>query len=271
MVRRTYNRLAALAGAIVLAASWAAATGGARAAEGDFRVPVLVYHRFGPAVVDSMTITTAEFEAELDWLADAGATFIPLQRLVDSIGGTAARLPTRAVVVTADDGHRSVYSDMMPIVVRRGIPVTLFIYPSAISNADYAMTWAELRALVATGRFEVQSHAYWHPNFMVEKKRLPPAEYIRFVRMQLGKSRDVLKANLGVEVDLLAWPFGLYDRELIGEAMRAGYRAAVTIERRAATGRDDRFAIPRFLITDADRGAAFRRLIGAAWQDGSVK
>jgi peptidoglycan/xylan/chitin deacetylase (PgdA/CDA1 family) len=106
---------------------------------------------------------------------------------------------------------------------------------------------------------------------MVEKKRLPPAEYIRFVRMQLGKSRDVLKANLGVEVDLLAWPFGLYDRELIGEAMRAGYRAAVTIERRAATGRDDRFAIPRFLITDADRGAAFRRLIGAAWQDGSVQ
>ena len=35
------------------------------------------------------------------------------------------------------------------------VPVTLFTYPSAISNARYAMTWAQLRELKATGLFDI--------------------------------------------------------------------------------------------------------------------
>ena len=40
--------------------------------------------------------------------------------------------------------HTRITPDMFPLIQRLKIPVTLFIYPSAISNADYAMTWAQL-------------------------------------------------------------------------------------------------------------------------------
>lgn len=102
--------------------------------------------------------------------------------------GEAPPPPPRAVVITADDGHRSVYAHMFPLVKRYGVPVTLFVYPSAISNAAYAMTWAQLEELAQSGPFDIQSHSYWHPNFKQEKRRLPADQYERLVESQLTKS-----------------------------------------------------------------------------------
>lgn len=42
------------------------------AATTDFSVPILLYHRFGPAVADSMTITTPVFESHLKYLKENG-------------------------------------------------------------------------------------------------------------------------------------------------------------------------------------------------------
>jgi peptidoglycan/xylan/chitin deacetylase (PgdA/CDA1 family) len=80
-------------------------------------------------------------------------------------------------VITADDGHESVFTEMAPLVREYGVPVTLFIYPSAISNAPYAMTWEQLAALDRTGLFGIESHTYWHPNFKTEKRRLSAGAY----------------------------------------------------------------------------------------------
>jgi hypothetical protein len=43
----------------------------AMAAE-EVGVPVLLYHRFGPTVADSMTTKTSVFEAQMKWLKDNG-------------------------------------------------------------------------------------------------------------------------------------------------------------------------------------------------------
>jgi hypothetical protein len=71
------------------------------------------------------------------------------------------------------------------------LPVTLFIYPSAISNTDYAMTWKQLAELKNSGLFEVQSHTLWHANFLQEKRRLSSTEYDKFASTQLAQSKKV--------------------------------------------------------------------------------
>jgi len=139
--------------------------------------------------------------------------------------------------------------------------VTLFVYPSAISNASYALTWEQLAEMQASGFAEVQSHSYWHPKFTAEKKRLSPEDYSRFVAMQLGRPRETIAARLGRPVDLLAWPFGIHDAELEAAAARAGYVAAFTLERRAVRRGQPLLTLPRFLVTDADRGPAFAALL----------
>src|SRR5215471_1345879 len=165
-------------------------------------VPILLYHRLGPVSPDEMTVTTPVFEAQLKLIQERGYKVIPLAQLIAALGDSAVSLPEHAVVLTADDGHRTVYSDMFPLIQRFKIPITLFIYPSAISNADYALTWAQLAEMKASGLVDIQSHTFWHPNFNVDRKRLAPAAYEKFAQDQLVKSKVVLEQRLGGKVDL---------------------------------------------------------------------
>jgi peptidoglycan/xylan/chitin deacetylase (PgdA/CDA1 family) len=232
----------------------------ASAAE-DFHVPILLYHRFGPTVADGMTVTTPVFESHMKYLHDNGYTVIPLRRLVDHYRGLAPAPKPKSVVIVADDGHKSVYSDMLPVIRKYGYPVTIFAYPSAISNAKYAMTWDQLRELKKTGLFDIQSHTYWHPNFKKDRKKLSSEAYDKFVTIQLVKSKVKLEKELGTKVDLLAWPFGIYDDYLIKKAVEAGYVASFTIVRRHATPSDPVMKLPRYLLVNADSGKAFIQLL----------
>ena len=250
--------LAALAALMILTA-----IPGTRAAEttDPIKVSILLYHRLGPTVPNTMTVTTTDFEGQLKTIKTLGYTVIPLKDLLRKLKDPTVVLPERAVVLTADDGHRSVYTDMFPLIQRYNIPVTLFIYPSAISNAPYALTWEQLAEMKKSGLVDVQSHTYWHPNFRVEKKRLTPDAFQKFLQKQLVFSKQALEHHLGGTVDLLAWPYGIYDPELMSAAAKAGYVAAFSIDRRPATEAEPIMALPRYIVSDHDRGPAFARLL----------
>jgi len=235
----------------------------ARAAEERADHPVLIfdYHRFNTYRADSMTVRLSVFEFQLQYMEAHGYHFIPLARYVAYRMGKAPAPPAKSVIVTMDDGHESVYTRALPFVEKYRIPVTLFIYPSAISNASYAMTWRQLRALKATGLFDIQSHTYWHPNFKIEKRRLSPAQYNKFVDFQLRRSKEVLDKKLGINVTMLAWPYGIYDDELIQKAKQAGYTAALALNGRHAGDGDNVMAISRYLVSDRDHGRLFEEIL----------
>jgi peptidoglycan/xylan/chitin deacetylase (PgdA/CDA1 family) len=222
---------------------------------------ILAYHRFGPVVHDSMTVRTATFRTQLEYMKQHGYPIIPLQALVSYLLGHGPAPPARAVVITVDDGHASVFTEMLPLVGEYRVPVTLFIYPSAISNASYAMKWQQLAELSRTGLFDIQSHTYWHPNFKTERRRLSPDAYRSFVTMQFTKPRTVLRDKLGVDAKMLAWPFGIYDDDLIATASQSGYVAGFTLDRRPVTPRERMMALPRFLVLDSDSGRAFAAML----------
>ena len=217
---------------------------------------ILVYHRFGPAAVDSMTVRTETFRRQLTYLRHHRHPVIPLRDLVGCFSG-GRKIPANAVVITADDGHRSVFTDMLPLVREFRVPVTLFIYPSAISNASYALTWEQVSVLRRTRLFDIQSHTYWHPNFKNERRRLGPQPYREFVTSQLVRSRRAIADRTGEAPDELAWPFGIYDAELGALARDAGYEAGFTLDRRPAAPGDSVMALPRFLVTDDAAGVRF--------------
>lgn len=222
--------------------------------------PILVYHRFGASVMDSMTVRTTVFNAQIARLRQEGYHFVSLSTLIDGIEGKTS-LPDKTVAITVDDGHQSVYTELLPIIRREQLPVTLFIYPSAISNASYAMTWEQLSEIKNTGLAEVQSHTFWHPNFHTEHARLTPEKYNDFVRMQLEKPRSILKKKLDVDAQLLAWPFGIHDSELEKAAKTAGYKAAFALDNRSATSSDAMMALPRYLIIDSYSPEGLIRLL----------
>jgi peptidoglycan/xylan/chitin deacetylase (PgdA/CDA1 family) len=235
----------------------------------EVAVPVLCYHRFGPTKADGMTVTTKVFEAQMKWLKDNGYTVIPLRTLVNYLRGQGPPPPPKSVVITADDAHKTVYSDMWPVVRKYKMPVTLFVYPSCVSNphAPYAMSWQQLAELQKTGLFDMQSHTFWHPNFKKEKKKLKPEEYQKLVDTQLKKSKAILEKKFGTTVDLLAWPFGIYDDELEKDAAKAGYVMALSIDRRHANKAEKIMAQPRYLMTNGDGTKNFAAIIEGRAQE----
>jgi peptidoglycan/xylan/chitin deacetylase (PgdA/CDA1 family) len=222
------------------------------------RIPILLYHRFGPVAADSMTVTDRAFDSQMKYLKENGFTVIRLRQLVDDYLGKKQSPPPRSLVITVDDGHKSVYTDCLPILRRYQFPATLFLYPSALSNASYALTWDQLRKMKEAGLLDFQAHTFWHPNFKNEKKRLTPVEYENFVEMQLRKSKEKLEKELNVKVDMLAWPFGIYDEELVNKAIEVGYMAGLSMDRRHASMFDNRMTLPRYLIGNTDHLSRFR-------------
>lgn len=233
-------------------------------ADKQINIPILCYHNLNPTKPGSMNMTPQKFETEIKWLKDNGFTIVPLQVAVEYLQGKRDTLPPKAVVVTADDGWKSVYTYMYPIIKKYNIPVTLFIYPQTISAGKNAMTWDELKELKATGLFDIQGHTYSHPNFKQEKRRLSPQAYEKFVNNELANSKKILEEKLETKISYLAWPFGIYNDYLEEQAAKAGYVMAFTIDARTANKGFKPMSQPRFMIIDAQSLQVFEGIANRA-------
>ncbi|MCW2990677.1 MAG: Polysaccharide deacetylase [Solirubrobacterales bacterium] len=94
---------------------------------------VALYHHFsdepGPWV-DHLAITTppALFEQHLDRL-ERDYEIVDLDRVIDG-----APLPRRALLLTFDDGYRSVVDVAGPVLTRRGLPSVFFLSDAFLGN-----------------------------------------------------------------------------------------------------------------------------------------
>jgi peptidoglycan/xylan/chitin deacetylase (PgdA/CDA1 family) len=155
---------------------------------------------------------------------------------------------------------------MAPILATRGWQMTLFIYPSAISNAKYALTWEQVYEMLRSKQYALGSHTYWHPNLVRERGNMDAASYHRFVTTQLTRSKDELQQRCGQAVSLLAWPFGLSDDDLMVQAAQCGYEAAYALGNRTATVNDAMYAEPRYLMVDDFTEQRLEALLTAIFQ-----
>jgi poly-beta-1,6-N-acetyl-D-glucosamine N-deacetylase len=101
---------------------------------------VFAYGRFGEDQYGSVSIALDQFDAHIAELADGGHAVLPLPVLLEKLEH-GAPLPDRAVALTIDDAHRSVYDEAFPRLKAAGVPFTLFVAPDPIdSGAESHMT-----------------------------------------------------------------------------------------------------------------------------------
>jgi peptidoglycan/xylan/chitin deacetylase (PgdA/CDA1 family) len=163
---------------------------------------------------------------------------------------------TRAVVVTFDDGFRSVLR-ARPILDELGFPATVFAVTSFVDSgeplrwpgldrSEKSLGWSELELLREAG-WEVGSHTVTHP-------LLPDLDDAKLER-ELADSRTTIEKRLG-SCETLAYPYGRADERTAAAAARAGYCAAFTLGR--AHRPDEPLRRPRLGLRDVDRGVRLR-------------
>lgn len=103
------------------------------------RLAVLAYH----GVDDS-----ERFDAQLEWLTEH-AHPVSLDAAVAGLRG-ASTLPPNAVLLTFDDGDRSLLERGLPLLRERGVPAVMFAVGGLIDTVD-PFWWTEVEGLVAAG------------------------------------------------------------------------------------------------------------------------
>jgi peptidoglycan/xylan/chitin deacetylase (PgdA/CDA1 family) len=230
------------------------------------RLAILSYHKIGPPAVGGWEtwyyVPTQAFEAQLLWLRRAGYEFIDLPNLLRSLDD-ATVLPSRAALVTFDDGYRNNLTAALPVMQRLGVPGVVFVpthYIGGTNTWDYLKgpephepicTWEELREL-ERGGVRVESHSASHPFFsnLTEDEQLT----------ELRESKRTLEEEMGRSVELIAYPYGDPGRDpAVSQRLlqQAGYRAACLYGGGAITlPGADRWRLPRLAMgPDSDLAA----------------
>ena len=217
----TSRIISTLAGALLTASAFASASASAPAAEVATPVPILMYHVIGDpppgAPYPELYVGRRDFEAQMSWLARHGYKAVT-QRDVWNHWHRGGALPPRAIVITFDDGYRSVADRALPSMQARGWPGVLNLTVKNLRVSGGLSEW-RVRMLIAAG-WELGSHSLTHPD-------LTALDNVTLAR-EIAGSRLMLRSRFGVEVDFFCYPAGRYNRTVIRAVRRAGYLGATT-------------------------------------------
>jgi peptidoglycan/xylan/chitin deacetylase (PgdA/CDA1 family) len=208
--------------------------------DGFQTVPALCYHRFGNKA-SKLTVTPAAFAAQMEYLAQNGYTVIPLSRLGDFLDGKEP-LPKRSVVLTIDDGYRATYDIAYPILRKHGFPATVFLYSDFVGASD-AMTWPQMKEMVASGLIDIQPHSKSHANLTLRPVDESEPRYRERTRREIDVPINVIQARLGLASVSFAYPYGDVNDIVVDQLARQHVRLGLTV----TPGGNGFFAYPYML------------------------
>jgi len=214
-------------------------------------VPILMYHAVAEppagAPYPALYVPPADFAAEMRWLARHGYRAVTLDQVYASWRHGAA-LPPHPIVVTFDDGYRSIFTSAFPVLRRRGWAAVLNLEVENESK-PWGLSPRRVRALVAAG-WELASHTLTHPDLTT----LSPDA----LRREVAGSRERLRRQFGTPVNFFCYPAGRYDERVVTAVRRAGYHGATTV--RSGLGRpSEPYVLARIRVDGTTGMDGFRR------------
>jgi len=206
-------------------------------------VPILCYHRFNEDCANPLCMPRSNFERQLSYLHEHGYRTISLKQLSAFLDYREA-IPRKSVIITIDDGYRSVYTIAYPLLKKYGFTATLFIYTDFVGVSRNALTWEHLRELKAPG-FEIGSHTISHSDLTKQAPEEDEKAYHARLHNELLRSKQILDQRLDQNTVFLAYPYGRFNDSVIKLTKQAGYKLAVSVKRRTNPYFADPFVLKR--------------------------
>jgi peptidoglycan/xylan/chitin deacetylase (PgdA/CDA1 family) len=198
------------------------------------------------------------FERQMRYLKENGYHVITAEELYSFLGYRQG-LPRKSVLITMDDGYRSVYNIAYPILKKYGYTATLFIYTDFVGVSKMAITWNQLKEMQRNG-FTIGSHTIYHSDLTKPKDGETEPEYIARVKKELYGSKQIIDKKLGQDTYFLAYPFGYYDQRSIQIARDAGYKMAMSVKRGGNAFYANPLSLRRDQILERDMQSFISRL-----------
>jgi peptidoglycan/xylan/chitin deacetylase (PgdA/CDA1 family) len=179
------------------------------------RLPILTYHSIDES--GSVISTPPEvFRRQIEHFAESGFRCTTLSEAWTSVKtGRSSQDPL--VVITFDDGLRSVHENALEVLEKYDFTATLFVVTECLGCASPwlkssdaiprfpLMTEKEIRDLMARG-WEIGGHSTQHSRLTAMREERLEQDLIR--------CRDVITALSGNEIPWFAYPYGLFNSQV---------------------------------------------------------
>ncbi|MCE9613371.1 MAG: polysaccharide deacetylase family protein [Lentisphaerae bacterium] len=210
--------------------------------------PILTYHSID-ASGSIISLAPATFARQMETLRQLGYRGVSVREWLDHPGQGGppdGSPPGRPCVITFDDGYQNNLTHALPVLKQCGFGATVFLSTGVGPRNDWVnapgvpslpmLTWPEVRELEAAG-IDIQSHGHRH----VPLNRLGAAD----IQTELTTSRQLIAQHVPRPADVLCYPYGAYNEDVIRAAKACGFRAAVTTRFGWNAAAADRYRIER--------------------------
>jgi peptidoglycan/xylan/chitin deacetylase (PgdA/CDA1 family) len=163
--------------------------------------------------------------------------------------------PARSIVITFDDGYRSVYDEAFPVLQRYAMSATVFLTVGKRNavNLDGSLpslegrsmlSWRSIREMHNYG-IMFGAHTMTHPDLT----HLP----MNKVKEEILASKEIIENALGISVSTFAYPYGRYNA-LVREVVKENFTCACSDRLGLTKWGSDLYALERvdsyYLRTD---------------------
>ena len=244
---------------------------------------VLCYHNVMDNPLDhpeKYTVSTGALAQQFSWLKEQGYSVISIDDLLAS-KTKGKPLPAKAVILTFDDGYRSFYTHIFPLLKKFNYPAVFALVGSWLElkpgekaqyeGQDYTrdkfLVAAEIKKMAASGLVEFASHSYnLHHGITAnpQENQLPAAvsraydtnkksyendtAYLSRIRSDLVENSKIIKRLTGKRPRIMVWPYGSYNKTGVDVARSLGMQINFTLGGRANLLEDPLWEISRVLI-----------------------
>ena len=205
------------------------------------KVPILIYHsidNFEGHGLRELYVSPENFEKQMLYLKNNGFTLLTFERWqdIDKV--------KKPILITFDDGYKNnlnVYKVFQKVKDEQFQPTaTLFVISDFIGR-HIRLTKEDIKMLVNTGMFSIQSHTATHPDLRKAKN----LEY------ELKGSQEKIQKITGKPVFAIAYPYGEYDDKVIEETKKYYQYGISTIPGPYTKKgiKNENYLLPRIYIT----------------------
>lgn len=160
-------------------------------------------------------------------------------------------LPEKAIIISFDDGFRTVYENAEPIMRQYGLKGNIYLATGCVGTDPKFMSWEMVEELYCNRRFEMQAHTHNHVDIRTLSRE--------GMQEEITRSNRLFEEHLGYTPKAFCMPYGIYTRLSIALLQECGsyrYVLGSFYGRRPENKLEDRI-LPRIGISDNDSLTVF--------------
>ena len=207
-------------------------------------------------------LDTYDLVQQFEWLRESGYHVVSLDAVLAARNG-GPKLPDKALMLSFDDGYRSMYTRVFPLLKLYNYPAILSLVGEFMEGVEdgqalcgghaapgvQMVTWPQVREMIASGLVEVASHSYslhkgvtsnpqgsmppsatTHIYNAQEQRYESDADYYARIRTDLARNSAMIERETGKKPRVMTWPYGAYNMLCVQAAEAEGMPITMNLE-----------------------------------------